>query len=271
MTTKALFITAMGGAKMPFGPSSEFTRTASDVLTLSGHGLETGAGPYKIMTTGTDAPSGLVAAIRSSLIYTPSTDVQDETVTIDGKVYKWRGTPSADGEVDVNASGAIAADNLAAAINLGVGQSAAYGVSMTGNPNVSAIAFNSTVKVEAKVLDATIGDAIAVAETAQGAWAGGGVLLANGVDGTDYYIIRLTDDTFSVATTKVLAKAGTAVSITDAGTGVHMLVPTVETLAEALEDVLVNYLTYAGARVYPAAGNISKFWGTAIDGAVTEG
>lgn len=40
---------------------------------------------------------------------------------------------------------------------------------------------------------------------------------------TDYYVIYLSADTFSLATTPALAKAGTAVDITDTGTGTHTI------------------------------------------------
>ncbi len=266
MTTKALFMTAMGGPKVPMGPSKEFVRTSGDILTSTAHGLATGAGPYKVKTTNADAPSGLVAAVHSSLVYSPSTDVQDETVTIDGKVYLWRDVPAADGEVDVNASDVIAADNLAAAINLGLGAGTAYDVDMVGNPNVKASSANGTVLVEAVTLDATLGDAIAVAEAAAGAWAGAAVFLENGADGTDYFIIRLTDNTFSLATSRALAEAGTAQALADAGTGVHQLVCVVETLADAMEDVVENYLTATGTRVNTAVHNIARFWQSVIDG-----
>lgn len=271
MTTKALFQTAFGGAKMPFGPVVEFVRSSGNILTATAHGLQTGAGPFKVKTTNADAPSGIVVAVHSSLAYTPATDIQDETVTIDGKVYTWRDVPSADGQVDVNASDATAAENLAAAINLGAGAATAYGVSMTGNPNVEAVAAGDVCTVSAKTLDATVGDAIAVAEAAAGAWAGAAVLLENGADGTDYFIIRLNANTFSIALTKAAAIAGTVVALADAGTGVHTLVQTVDTLAESLDDVLLNFLTATGARVFPAADNIAIFWQTAIDGSAEHG
>lgn len=38
---------------------------------------------------------------------------------------------------------------------------------------------------------------------------------------TDYYVIRVTDSTFKLATTYANAVAGTAINITDAGTGTH--------------------------------------------------
>lgn len=40
---------------------------------------------------------------------------------------------------------------------------------------------------------------------------------------TTYYVIKLTADTFKLATTDALATAGTAVDITDAGTGTHTI------------------------------------------------
>lgn len=40
---------------------------------------------------------------------------------------------------------------------------------------------------------------------------------------TDYWIIRLSSSTFSLATTQALARAGTAVDIIDAGTGTHTI------------------------------------------------
>jgi len=265
MSTKAAFMTAMGGAKVPLGPVSEFVRSSGNILTETAHGLQTGAGPFKVMTTNADAPSGLVVAVHSSLAYTPATDIEDETVTIAGKVYTWKNSPSADGEVDVNATDATAAENLAAAINLGAGASSAYGVSMTGNATVTARTAGDVCTVSAKTLDATVGDAIAVAEASAGAWAGGGVLLANGADGTDYYIIALDANTYSFATSVANAEAGTAVALADAGTGVHTRVCTVETLAESIEKVITR-LTSAGVRVLPADENIAEFWATAIDG-----
>ena len=41
---------------------------------------------------------------------------------------------------------------------------------------------------------------------------------------TTYYVIKLTADTFSLAATDALATAGTAVNVTDTGTGVHSIV-----------------------------------------------
>lgn len=44
------------------------------------------------------------------------------------------------------------------------------------------------------------------------------------VAATTYYVIRLSKDTFSLATTDALATAGTAIDVTTAGTGIHSIV-----------------------------------------------
>ena len=43
---------------------------------------------------------------------------------------------------------------------------------------------------------------------------------------TDYYVIVLTDDTYSLATSLANARAGTVIDITDTGTGTHTFTPT---------------------------------------------
>ena len=137
---------------------------------------------------------------------------------------------------------------------------------MTPNPRVTATAVAAGVFVQAVSLDAAIGNAIPIAKTAAGAWAADAVLLSGGVSGTDYYAIRLTDDTFSLATSRELANAGTAVAITTAGTGTHTLLGTASSLANSLERVLLDVLTHPGMRTMPAEVNIAKFWESAIEG-----
>ena len=43
---------------------------------------------------------------------------------------------------------------------------------------------------------------------------------------TDYWVIYLSANTFSLASTLLLAQAGTAIDITDTGTGTHTITPT---------------------------------------------
>jgi len=266
MTTKALFNTAFGGADMPFGPTVEFTRTSGNILTATAHGFSSGAGPYKAMTTSAgDLPSGMVAAVHAATFVTAATVIATDALVIDGKTYTFIATPAADGDVDVGASDASSMEKLSRAVNLGSGAATDYDIDTVGNPNVTAEANGDTCIITAKTLDAAVGNAIATT-TGDATLTWDNATLENGVTGTDYFIINLTANTFSVATTRALAIAGTAVALADAGTGVHTLVPTVETLAESLEDVLLNFLTATGARVYPAADNIANFWQTQIDG-----
>lgn len=271
MSTKALFITAMGGLLMPVGPVKEFTRTAADVLTSTAHGLETGAGPFKAMTTNADAPAGLTVAKHAETFMTGGTMIATDVLVAAGKSYTLIATPAVDGDVDVGANDSKTMANIAGAINLDIDASATtYDEAMTGNPTIKAIVTDINVlTVQAKTLDASVGNAITLSSV-DGTMVVDNATLQNGVDGTDYYIIRLTDDTFSVATSRANALAGTVVSITDVGTGVHTLVSTADSLAEALEDVITNVLTYPGARSNDATFNIAKFWRAAIDGVASD-
>jgi len=271
MSTKALFIAAMGGTLVPFGTKQEFVRTSGNILTASAHGLETGAGPYKVMNTIADAPSGLTVAKHAETFMTGTTMIATDVLVAAGKSYTLIATPAVDGDVDVGASDAKTLANIAAAINQDVPASATtYDEATVGNPTIKAMVTDAAVlTVQAKTLEAAVGNAITLASV-DGTMVVDNATLQNGADGTDYYIIRLTDDTFSFATTKALALAGTAVALADAGTGINTLVPTTDTVAEALEDVVVNVLTYPGARSNDATFNQGKFWRAAIDGVASD-
>jgi len=267
MSTKAAFITAMGGSLLPNGPVTTFARTSGDILTATAHGLQTGAGPYKVMTTNADAPSGIVVAKHAETFMTGTTMIATDVFEANGKDYTLIATPAADGDVDVGASDAKTLANLAAAINQDVDAAATtYDLDTVVNPEIKAIVTDADILViQARTLDATLGNAI-TCSSVDATMVVDNPTLENGASGTDYYIIKLTDDTFSLATTQVLALAGTAVTLADAGTGVHKLVGTVQTLADKLEDVVTNYLTALGSRVHPAEFSIPKFWRAAIDG-----
>jgi hypothetical protein len=276
MTTKALFITAKGGALLPYGPKTVFTAAASDICTATAHGFQTGAGPYKVMNNVADAPAGLVEAVHSFSFFVCTSPIATDTITIAGKAYTYIATPAADGDIDVGAATTVGTAksmaNLAAAINRDILAAATtYDLDTARNDSVKAVitdvAATTILRIVARTLDATLGDAITLASTG-GTMVADNATLENGASGTDYWVIRLSADTFSLATTKALAEAGTAVDITDAGTGITTLVSTVTTVAEAMEEVLLGSLTATGARVYPAAHNIAKFWQSQIDGSV---
>ncbi len=276
MTTKALFITAKGGALLPYGPELVFTAAATDICTATAHGLQTGAGPYKVMNNVADAPAGLVEAVHSSSFYTATSPVATDVVTIAGKAYTFIATPAADGDVDVGAATTVGTAksmiNLAAAINRDILAAAGtYDLDTVRNDSVKAIltdvAATTVLRIVAATLDSVIGDAITVTSD-DGTIVADNATLENGVTGTDYFVIRLDANTFSLATTKALAEAGTAVNITGTGTGVTTLVGTVETVAEALEEVVVGYLTAIGSRVGDPPFNVAKFWLAAINGSL---
>lgn len=268
MTTKATFITALGGAKLTLGLTQEFTCGSTGILAIAAHGLETGAGPYKVMTTNdpVDPPAGLVAAELAKAIYTANIIVLDDTVTIDGKTYTFKDAPNDanDGEVTIITNDTITVANLERSVNLIVPNSGFCSQGMKGNKGIIATVKDIALTVFARTLDASIGNAIAVSESSAGSW--DNPTLTGGVSGTDYFVIKLTDDTLSLATSKINALAGTAQTITDTGTGVHRLVATTDTLADAMEDVLINFMTHPGTRVLPSAFNIAKFWQSCIDG-----
>ena len=169
MTTKALFITAKGGALLPYGPKLVFTAAASDICTAVAHGLQTGAGPYKVMNNVADAPAGLTEAVHSSATLTATNPVATDVVTIAGKAYTFIATPAADGDVDVGAATTVGTArsmvNLAAAINRDILAAAStYDLDTALNDTVKAVitevAATTILRIVAKTLDATIGDAI---------------------------------------------------------------------------------------------------------------
>jgi hypothetical protein len=63
---------------------------------------------------------------------------------------------------------------------------------------------------------------------------GGGTLPDPFLGGTDYFVIRVDDSTFKLATSRVLADAGTAVNITDQGTADKTVTATVQANAGSL-------------------------------------
>ena len=247
MTTKSAFIAALGGAKVPVGVPVEFVRSSGNILTATAHGLKTGAGPYKVMNNVADAPDGLVEAVHASTTITATNPVATDVITIAGKAYTYIATPAADGDVDVGAATTVGTAksmvNLAAAINRDLLAAAGtYDLDTVRADTVRAVmqdvAATTILKIMARTLDDAIGTLIPVVSS-DGTMVVADATLAGGASGTDYFIIRLSADTFSLATTRTLALAGTAVVIADAGTGIHTLVTTVDTVAEALFNAFV--------------------------------
>ena len=247
MTTKTAFIAALGGAKVPVGVPIVFTRSSGDILTATAHGLKNGAGPYKVMTANADAPSGLVAAVHATTFMIGTTMVVTDVLVVAGKSYTLIATPLADGDVDLGGSDTQTLANIAAAINQNRSVSGtSYDLDTVPNPTVGAEVTGIDVfTITAKTLDATLGNAITVA-SGDVTMVVDNAVLENGVDGTDYFIIVLSADTFSLATSKANALAGTAQALADAGTGIHELVRTVDTLADELWNAFVGATATVG-------------------------
>ncbi len=111
-----------------------------------------------------------------------ATDTQ--TATVGNKVYTFQTTlTNVDGNVLIGANAAASIVNLAAAVNLGSGSGTTYAAAMTANVNCIGEATSATVFTAKARQAGTSGNSIKVAETlTNAAWAGGGTVLAGGVD-----------------------------------------------------------------------------------------
>ena len=101
--------------------------------------------------------------------------VNDETVTIDGKVYTFRAAingASVNGDVLNTLVASTALDNLIAAINLGAGAGVTYAAAMTLHPTVSAAAGAGDTMVATAKVRGVAGDALTNATNVTlGSWA----------------------------------------------------------------------------------------------------
>lgn len=91
--------------------------------------------------------------------------------------------------------------------------------------------------------------------------AGGGDALPTGLSGsTDYWLIVVDANTVKFATSYANAVAGTPVDISGAGQGTFSMQCTMQTLANNLEQVVQNHLTFPGNKDSIAEFSIGKFW-----------
>ena len=267
MSTKAAFIAAVGTG-MPYGREISFERTSGNILTATAHGLTTGAGPFKVRNPAGDAPSGITAAVRASTFATCTSVIATDAITVNGTVYTYIATPAAEGDIDVGDTDCESLENLCMAINGEDAPGAAnYFAGTAPDTAVNAYIQSSganggaaVVVFESASWDATTGNAIGVS-SADGTIVVDNATMEGGVDGTDYYIIRLSANTFSLATSRANAHAGTAVTLADAGTGLSFLVSTVDTIAEQLEDLLTEHVLVGAA---DRSFRTARFWNTMI-------
>lgn len=140
--------------------------------------------------------------------------VENDTVTLDSKMYTYKDAPSADGEVDVGTNLEASLDNLFAAINLVTPIDGAYGASMTIHPTVTVLSNTTNSFVVAAKDGGTAGNSIDSLEgggnTGNGAWLAG--TLENGaVDGatmSNIYIDPPYSGSIHTSGTKPLLRCG---------------------------------------------------------------
>lgn len=87
-----------------------------------------------------------------------------------------------------------------------------FGDTFTADASTDIITMTSTTNIPSNIL---VGTRVRLTTTTT---LPAGLALA-----TDYYVIKVTDSTFKLATTYANAVAGTAINITDAGTGTHTM------------------------------------------------
>jgi hypothetical protein len=187
MSTKSAFIAALGALRPLPGPTT-FVRSSGDILTATAHGLETGAGPYKVMNTNADAPSGLVVARHASTFMTGTAMIATDVLVVNGKSYTLIATPAADGDVDVGANDTVTLANIAAAINQDRDAGAtSYDEATVPNPGVVArVTTANRIDFFAETLDATVGNAIGVSSV-DATMVVDNATMQNGAEGTDYF------------------------------------------------------------------------------------
>ncbi len=221
---------------------------STDIISLTAHGLLTGDGPYHITST-VDVPAGINVA-ATGVLTLGANAADGETVTIDGKVYTFNTVlDTDDGDLLIGAAATDSIDNLIAAITLGAGSGTLYAVATTLHPTVTAaVGAGDTMGATAKNEGAP-GNAIATTETITGDW--DDATLTGGTD-DEAYIIKVDANNFKLATSRANAIDGTAIDLTDAGTGTHTIDGSYNMIAAptaSIQDGSGGILLKAGAEL----------------------
>lgn len=149
-------------------------------------GVETGVAASGVLTSaGACAPADFAdQALTSDGV----NFADNETVTIDTTVYRFKTTPAAAYDVQIGASAAVSLDNLKAAINASGTAGTEYFAGTLEHPTVIATTNTDTVQtIRAKTIG-TAANSIATTETgAHAAW--GAATMANGVAVTNAKIV----------------------------------------------------------------------------------
>jgi hypothetical protein len=135
------------------------------------------------------------------------TDVTaDDTVTINGKVYKFVATPTVEGDVDIGGTAAITLDNLKAAINHTGTEGTDY-VCAAAHPTVTATTNTDTVQTLEAITAGTAGNALTLVKSAATLTVSGAVL-AGGANfgmqftntGREFLVVKNIDAVNTVVT-----------------------------------------------------------------------
>lgn len=271
MGTKSDFITALGGATTVIGTAKTFTTTfAANTLTVTAHGRETGDGPIRISSTG-QLPTGLRPfKATNGLTFTPGT-IADDVVEVGGVYYQFAADPTTgtpDGSVgtpylvDVGGDDEASLANLLAAINASGTGGVTYSEEISSaHATVEATASDATsVTLRARIAG-TDGNALTLSVTGDDGIAADAATFSGGLAALDYYAIKVDDNTLQLS----LTDGGSAVTFSDDGTGTHSIGGTAQGLADALELIVLNRLTYPGNRVMEKTEGISRLWDTLVD------
>lgn len=138
------------------------------------------------------AQDGAVLVDATGTLTVSSTGpLEGESFSIGDQVYTFRATPVLPYEVDISATPATQASNIAAAINAGAGSGTEYGAGTLAHPDVEASVASAVVTITSKV-GGTAGNAIGLAENATNVVASGANLSGGTgtsyIEGTDYTV-----------------------------------------------------------------------------------
>ncbi len=185
--------------------------------TFNGHGLETGQ-QFVFAGSGT-APTGLTKMVAASGTFTFSGQPSaGDTVTIGHITYVFRATADETIPFEVTIGGSLTATltNLAAAINGDIGGGAFSDVTPPHETVEATGSDATTVDVAARAFG-TGGNSIGTSENGSNSSVGAATL--TGGAGSHYYAIRIDANDFQFAASREDAGAGTAIAISDTGSG----------------------------------------------------
>jgi hypothetical protein len=184
--TKADWLTAMGGATTAVGSTKAFTAAAGNLITLTSHGLSDFTGPVQFSPQGDGVlPGGLAEATNYWLLASTANAVQ----VLDATGAAVDITDAGSGTIDVD--GAALQEDF-------------DGGDVDDTEDTLTLTGHGAITGYGPVRFSLQGDASA--------------LPAGLATGTDYWLIRVDENTVKVASSFANALAGTAIDITDVGT-----------------------------------------------------